>query len=318
MSARLLALLVATSAALALGCDAASGDRATSSSGAGAGAGAGGSATASSTSSSMEHPGHTQPDAVFLPKPSGACPTLVTGKATFAPEGIAARDAQIHVSADADTKDGPLVFYWHGAGGSPTEATYVIDKPVMDAILAMGGMVAAPYHDPESTTLPWFLDLDDARDDDLRVADEILGCMIEQKGVDTRRIHSIGFSAGALHTVQFAARRSGYLASVVVYSGGQLFEPPIQDPANYFAAMLFHGGPEDAVIVNFEVEQEKYHQWMTDHERFSFLCNHGMKHNVPNDGPPAAWQFLQDHPFGVKPEPYRDALPAGFPSYCAL
>lgn len=317
MSKRFTALSVVAAACLAAGpvaagCESALEDRATSSSGAGGGA------TASSTSSWMAHPAHAQPDAALLPKPTGACPTLATGKATFAPAGIKPRDVELHVSAAADALDGPLVFYWHGAGGSPKEASYAIGAAQIEAILALGGMVAAPYHDVESSTLPWFLDLDDARDDDLRVADEILGCMLEQKGADVRRVHSVGFSAGALHTVQFAARRSGYVASVVVYSGGQLFEPPLQDPANYFAAMLFHGGPNDAVLVNFEIEQEKYHQWMTDHERFSFLCNHGKDHDVPNDGPPAAWQFLKDHPFGVQPEPYRDGLPPGMPAYCTL
>jgi hypothetical protein len=52
--------------------------------------------------------------------------------------------------------------------------------------------------------------------------------------------------------------------------------------------------------------------------RFSFICDHGQGHTVPADGPKAAWQFLQDHPFGVAPEPYAGGLPDGFPKYCAL
>ncbi len=30
------------------------------------------------------------------------------------------------------------------------------------------------------------------------------------------------------------------------------------------------------------------------------------------------WQFFYDHPWGTKPSPYVDGLPAGFPDYCAL
>lgn len=313
MRAALLASLAALSSLLA-GCDSATEDRVT----AGSTTGAGGSgSSASSTSTGMEQPDHTTPDAAFIPAATGTCPTIAAGKVTFAPSGMMPRDVELYVSSAADAMDGPLVFYWHGAGGSPDEAELVLASAV-DEILAAGGMVAAAYHDTSNQTLPWFLDLDDARDDDLRVADEVLACMIAQKGVDMRHIHSIGFSAGALHTVQFAARRSGYLASVVVFSGGQLFEPPIQDPNNYWSAMLFHGGPDDAVIVNFKDQQEAYHQWLTDHGRFSFLCDHGKGHTVPPDARPAAWQFLKDHPFGVKPEPYAAGLPGTFPSYCTL
>jgi hypothetical protein len=29
------------------------------------------------------------------------------------------------------------------------------------------------------------------------------------------------------------------------------------------------------------------------------------------------WQFLKDHPYGVKPYPYA-SLPAGWPTYCMI
>ncbi|MFO0610998.1 MAG: hypothetical protein U0414_00320 [Polyangiaceae bacterium] len=303
--------------ALLLSCNGANDDAHAGATTTGAGGAGSASSALSSTSSWMQHPEHTTPSAAFVPKATGTCPTLVDGKVTFAPAGIPARAVELHLSAAADTMDGPLVFYWHGAGGSPTEATYALGDAAVKEILAMGGAVAAPYHDPEQSTLPWFLDTGE-RDDDLRLADEVLACLLDQKGVDLRHVHSVGFSAGAIHTTQFAARRSGYLASVVVYSGAQFGDPPLQDPENYYAAMLFHGGPDDVVIVNFQDEQTKYQKWMSDHQRFSFLCDHGMGHTVPPDGRASAWQFLEDHPFGVNPEPYASALPQGFPSYCAL
>ena len=30
------------------------------------------------------------------------------------------------------------------------------------------------------------------------------------------------------------------------------------------------------------------------------------------------WTFMQDHPFGIAPEPYAGGLPAGYPSYCKI
>ena len=120
-------------------------------------------------------------------------------------------------------------------------------------------------------------------------------------------------------TEQFAARRSGYLASIVAYSGARLGTVVEEQlPANKYPAMLFHGGPNDTVVVNFAEQQNKYHEALTAEGHFSFICDHGKGHTVPSDGRAAAWQFLQDHPYGTQPEPYLGGLPVGFPSYCSL
>jgi predicted esterase len=235
----------------------------------------------------------------------------VQGKTSVSPNGKK-RNIELYVSDAAKDLDGPLVFFWHGAGGSPTEASYALGKTI-DAIKALGGIVAAPYHDPGSGQLPWFLALGGTKEDDLFVADEILACAIEKVGIDKRHIHSVGFSAGAMQTEQFAARRSGYLASIVAYSGARLGVPVVQDESNKYAAMLFHGGASDQVIINFQTSTKTYYEDLTMEGHFAFACNHDKGHTVPSDGRNAAWQFLQDHPFGVSPEPYEKGLPMGFP-----
>src|SRR5690606_16148350 len=117
---------------------------------------------------------------------------------------------------------------------------------------AAGGIVAAPYSDPAAGAFPWFLTTGRTRMDDLLVADEVLGCALQGVGVDVRRIHSIGMSAGGLQTAQMSYRRSGYLASVVTYSGGLISSAPArQDPSNRFAALIFHGGANDVIIMGF-------------------------------------------------------------------
>lgn len=258
----------------------------------------------------------TTPDPKLLPTVTGTCPDFTAGKNTFSPAGIAARDVLIW-GGTGKGQPGPLVFFWHGAGGDPGEAPSALGEKAMSGIQAAGGLVAAPYHDPASSFLPWYLCLGGSQEDDLKLADEILACAVEKGLVDTRRIHSVGFSAGAMNTEQFSARRSGWLASEVVYSGAQLGEPPVQDPTNKYPAMLFFGGPNDQVIVNFADATKTYHEWMTTHGHFSFMCNHNMGHTVPQSGMESAYQFLQDHPFGA-PETYAKGLPSGFPSYCSL
>jgi poly(3-hydroxybutyrate) depolymerase len=258
------------------------------------------------------------PDPQFVPAPTGACPEFSDGTIQFSPAGIPARDVRLWISDAATSLDGPLVFYWHGTGSQPLEAQYGIGDPGIAAILALGGMVAAPSRDPAAGQFPWFLTTGSGKEDDLLVADEILGCAIEKVGVDLRRVHSMGMSAGGLQTVQLGYRRSGYIASVSPYSGGQIGTPPNQDPNNKFAAMIFHGGATDEVIIGFQAISEQYQSSLQAEGHFAFICDHGGGHTIPTDARESVSQFLQAHPFGTTPSPYAAGLPSGFPSYCSL
>jgi predicted esterase len=283
-------------------------------SGGGAGSGGGGGAGGSGGDGT---PAKTMPDAKFLPASTGACPELAEGTITVSPDGKA-RDVRVWMSDAAATQDGPIVFFWHGIGGQPEDAVYAFGTPVIEEIKAMGGIVAAPVHDPAAGQFPWYLTIGGTDESDLRVMDEVLACAVEKVGVDLRHIHSAGFSAGAMNTTQVGWRRSGYIASVVTFSGAQIGAPPDQDPDNLYPAMVIHGGPNDVVVINFKDNSEKYAQGLKDAGHFTFLCDHGKEHTIPADIRGPAWQFLQDHPFGEQPEPYADGLPAGFPFYCSL
>jgi predicted esterase len=260
----------------------------------------------------------TTPDPQYLPAATGTCPEIVDGTVTFAPAGIPERDVEIYLRDAAFGTDGPLIFYWHGTGSSPDEPRYGLG-PAMDPILDAGGIIAAPFHDPDAGNWPWFLTVGSGREDDLILADEILACAIESVGVDLRRIHSVGMSAGGLQTAQMSYRRSGYVASVVSYSGGRIGDPPQQEMDNKFAAMILHGGPEDtAFIVSFQEVSVGYRDDLRGKGHFAFLCNHNLGHTIPIDARHAVGQFLADHPFGTLPSPYEPALPETFPNYCAL
>jgi predicted esterase len=153
--------------------------------------------------------------------------------------------------------------------------------------------------------------------------DEVVACAIQKVGIDVRRIHAIGMSAGGLKTDQVSLRRSGYIASVVVYSGGlvKTDQPADQDPSNKFAAMILYGGATDISPVDGIVYTDAtriYRDLLVAQGRFAFTCNHGGGHNVPQDSQASAWRFTQDHPFGTTPSPYAKQLPSGFLRYCSL
>jgi poly(3-hydroxybutyrate) depolymerase len=250
----------------------------------------------------------------FIPRPRGACPKFAAGMITVRPGSIT-RQARVWISEAADTLDGPLVFYWYGTNGTPAQAEQAIGREAIAAIVALGGMVVAPVHDPAAGTWPWYL-VSGAQDLDLQVADELVACAVATVGVDQRRIHSIGFSAGAIQTVQMSYRRSGYLASVITYSGAKTPGIPDQDPRNKLAAMIFHGGANDRVVISFQEGSERYRSELTAAGRFSLICNHGLGHRIPPAAAQSAWPFLRDHPFGTDPSPYATARPATVPSYC--
>lgn len=305
----------------ALGCSEGSDDPGASSA-ASSGQGGGASSSSSSAGAGGEGTGGSaaapQPDPAFLPKATGPCPEFTEGTITVTPDGKA-RDVQVWIADAAKTLDGPLLFYWHGTGSSPvTEPPYGIGKANIDAITAQGGVVVAPFHDPAAGTFPWFLTTGSGAEDDLRVADEVVACAIEKVGIDVRRIHSMGMSAGGLQTAQMSYRRSGYLASVVTYSGGLIGMPPAQDPSNKFAAMIFHGGQDDHVVIDFQPISEAYRDDLRGSGHFAFICDHGMGHSIPADAVDSVHQFFEAHPFGTEPSPYAAELPSGFPSYCAL
>lgn len=255
----------------------------------------------------------------MLPTPTGPCPELVDGDVMFAPAGIAPRLVRLSISDAAATMDGPFVFYWHGTGSQPAEAAYGLGAQLVDQVVDQGGIIAAPHHDPAAGKFPWFLVLGQ-QEDDLILADEVLACAIEQVGVDVRRIHVSGMSAGGLQTSQMSWRRSGYIASAAPFSGGFLGnDPPDQDPSNPLSAMIFHGGPDDIVLISFQDASENYLEDIRERGGFGFICDHGMGHTIPQgDAQASVWRFFYDHPFGTTPSPYEGGLPDGFPDYCAL
>ncbi|MBV1860088.1 MAG: hypothetical protein KUG77_16870 [Nannocystaceae bacterium] len=250
-----------------------------------------------------------------LPTPDGACPSFESGTLEFAPAETGPRSARVWVDPEAGG-GGPLVFYWHGTGSNPLEAEYGLGQAGIDDILERGGMVVAPVSDPEAGQFPWFLVLGQ-EEDDIHLMDEIVGCAAAGPGIDPSRIHALGMSAGGLQTSQASVRRSSYIASVVTYSGG-ILNPEIvsDDPDRPFPALIYHGGPQDIVVVSFQQASERYRAHIESLGGYSVICDHGGGHTIP-DARVYSWQFLLDHPYDITPLPYEGTLPRWIPDYCA-
>ena len=256
--------------------------------------------------------------AAFIPQPTGVCPPLMNGDVTFAPAGVPPRKVRLAFTEGGAA--GPLVIYWHATGSAVEEADYALGA-TKAAMIASGTLIAAPYSDDAAGQFEWWIVNQSTRQDDFLVADEVVACLAQAGRIDTRRIHVMGMSAGALQTTAMSLFRSSYVASVVTFSGGipAQFTPPPLDPENLFAALIFHGGASDnAFSTDFRMASETYRSMLTAAGHFTAVCDHGNGHTIPRDAAPAAAQFFADHPFGQTPSPYAAAgLPASFPAYCA-
>ena len=253
-----------------------------------------------------------------LPTPTAACPTFSTTNVVFSPTEIAPRTVKLWVG-DNPKPGGMLVIYWHAYGSDPAEAAYTLSPAVIDAILAEGGVVAAPYPADDVGEFPWFVVNNSPRLDDMILADEIVACALEQ-GVDPRHIHTSGMSAGGLQTVAFSMARSHYIASVTSFSGGAYTTLPFEDADNHFAAMIVHGGDNDIFggVVNFKTLSLAWFNQLVGNGSFAFLCDHGGGHVVPPGYGASVANFFFAHPFGTEPSPYAGGLPGGFPVDCSL
>lgn len=255
-------------------------------------------------------PGEQAVQGPELPAKAGTCPAMAQGDNQFRGKNVL-----LHVPPDGSPKGGPLVFYWHGSLSNTGECSLTLRNQIPE-ITAQGGVVACmdggqSANDGDYTgPFEWY-------EGDYAVADEVVACATEKFGIDSKRIHALGMSAGGLQTSQMVLRRS-YLASAVSLSGGCLDcrEPP--DASNKTPVMFFHGSWEaDLVVIRFydtsRNMENKFREW----GHFAIDCDHGGGHMVPPEGA-SMWQFFQDHPYKVQPEPYADGLPDSFPDYCKI
>jgi hypothetical protein len=213
---------------------------------------------------------------------------------------------------------GPLVLFWFETGGSATDVTIQFGTTEIAAVTAAGGLVASFAKSTGTGTntgdAVWYTG-------DFTTADQVVACAISQFQIDTSRIYVTGASAGGLQATWMSYVRSGYIAAAASLSGGAIASTPttLQDSTSVPAAMAIHGAEgTDVVVLDFAVASATWEADVAKKGGFSMDCNTGGGHV---SGPPAIlpgiWQFFEDHPFKVTPQPYPP-IPSVFPAYCAV
>jgi poly(3-hydroxybutyrate) depolymerase len=226
------------------------------------------------------------------------------------------------VAGEPVATKGPLLFTWHGTGGSGRQALLQLPQSVQRDITARGGIVIAPSDNGQTragqdVTFVLGVWYDGA---DLAFADQIVACAVQNHNVDPRQIYVTGCSAGGLMAGVMSLERSSYVAAAAPNSGG-ITAPTfrIEDPAHVPAVMTMHGGSTDNVIVNFGDTSRQLISTLSPLGAFLVDCNHESGHcGAPASLHEKAWEFMKAHPFGTRPSPYEGGLPADFPDFCAI
>jgi predicted esterase len=244
------------------------------------------------------------------------CPSVIEGRN----EGFASGDSPR--SFDLILPDGynpaeayPLVFAWHGIGGSVDNFVHGVGLAEYSA--ANGFIVAGPQALDRGGTTAWDPVNSADYNQDIAFFDDMLMCISEQYSVDASRVHTTGMSLGGLMTGALLATRSEVFGSVGSLSGGFMVAPEA-DMASIPTLVVWGGAGDTYNGQDFNALADEMIGKLLDRGHFVAGCDHGMGHHVDDSFWPFVFQFFIDHPQGIDPEPYLGGLPEVFPDYCAV
>lgn len=235
----------------------------------------------------------------------------------------------------------PVVFNWHGYGDSANNmARLLSDRPREDAYpFILVTPQGRGFFPPDG--MEWDqLVVGEEANSEARLFDEVLECLNQRFRVDPDRVHTIGFSAGAIMSDLLGVLRGDCLASTAAFSGAYFSDPatvdilgsvsnmvswPEMTTENTYPQLVAHGGTDDnynlmVVTLQFDEAARNDADYLSDSGHDLVFCDHGLGHTVPYD----FWgrelsvivDFFRSHPRGAV-SPFRtDGLPESYPSYC--
>ncbi|HXT10501.1 MAG TPA: prolyl oligopeptidase family serine peptidase [Candidatus Angelobacter sp.] len=157
------------------------------------------------------------------------------------------RTALVYAPANAKTISTPVVFVFHGHGGSAENVvrTFAINKHWPEAIsVYMQGLdTPGKLTDPDGLRTGWQTAIGDDGDRDLKFFDALLARLKQDYNVDTKRIYCTGHSNGGAFTYLLWLARGNVFAAVAPSAASAKYASQlIPRPA------LIMGGKEDPLV----------------------------------------------------------------------
>lgn len=264
------------------------------------------------------------------------CAPIVNGTNSVTVNGQTRR---FEVSLPANTSSSvALLFEWHGflQDSATFMNTVVYDPPAG----AWSPFDPNAFYIPLITIAPrdenlipvWGLDWDIVSGQkDFPFFEAMLTCVESQFNVDTTRVYSLGFSAGAVFTNLLAAAYPHLFAATISESGtwfndkpewSEILVPligttfmkwkwPDLAPADGGAVLITHGGPNDfATVISLENSNEKALTFLYAGGRDVTECTHLFGHTLEPDLTQAMYyRFMWDHQLGTRPMTMTAGMP---------
>jgi poly(3-hydroxybutyrate) depolymerase len=229
-----------------------------------------------------------------------------------------------------------LLFSWHGYNQAPLDFKNMVGFDPNGA--SMPVVVVTPTDTglflPDG--LDWYIRGSDGNVD-FPYFQGMLSCLEGELDVDTTRVYSFGFSAGAVFTNLLDSQWPHLFAAIVTESGAWFSDPaevaaivvggsavqwdwPPLDPADRGDVLMTHGGANDfATIISIEAAAQAGLPFLLKNDRTVVDCAHTAGHAIdPLVSNQAIYEYLLAHRLG-QPSPYAGGtLPADFPQSCAL
>lgn len=241
----------------------------------------------------------------------GDCPTLDAGTHAFA---TALGERRVRIDLPEDPVGAPVVFVWHWLGGTADQSMSAMEFDQLPA--EQGAIVIAPFS--SGLQFEWAFLSPPEDNVDLQFFEDLLSCAWSTWDVDLDRVYTTGMSAGGLWTSYLLLHEAQWLAAAAPLSGGANSAQYVQ-PARRLPVLLTWGGPTDfAVGYDFNQANITLSGLLQDDEHWIGECVHDGGHVPPDGAKDYVWRFFEDHPQGIDPDPYADALPDSFPDFCAL
>jgi len=154
----------------------------------------------------------------------------------------------------------PVVFVWHGFGGSAEHALRSLDP----ARTWAHGIVVAPQGEPRTfeqfgarARPGWQVTKGELGDRDLAFFDALVEELAAKSCLDRRRTYSTGFSNGGFFTNVLACHRGDRLAAVAPTGGGGPFAPRCEGAA--LPVLVTHGRNDE--VVDYAMAKGTFAAW---------------------------------------------------------
>lgn len=229
--------------------------------------------------------------------------------------GDETREALLHVPTNVKSQPAPVVFAFHGHGGTMVQASrsFEYQKHWPDAVVVYMQGLKTPGRltDPEGKLPGWQHDKGEQDDRDLKFFDVVLASLKQDYAVDEKRIYATGHSNGGSFTYLLWGNRGEVFAAVAPSAA----VPPKDARTKLKPKPVLHVAGENDKLVKYEWQkltfdvllklnhcQPEGTKWEKHGTRYSsaagfpvvtFITDGG--HQFPRDAAPAIVKFFKEH-----------------------